>query len=64
MNPVIRSADSAAIEAYRRSSAGGAEHEYALNIAVSIWFCRCPQIDTRLARQRVRRLLGDVRAAA
>lgn len=64
MDPVFRDADRAALNAYRRAYAGGSEHECALNIAVSIWFCRCPQIDTRVARQRVSRLLDDHYVAA
>lgn len=50
-------ADSAALEAYRRAYRGETEHVLALNIAVSVWFCRCPHIDSRLARRRVSRLL-------
>jgi hypothetical protein len=64
MNLLVRDADCAALDAYRRAYARGAEHEIALNIAVSIWFCRCPKIDTRLARRRVSRLLGERYAAA
>jgi hypothetical protein len=64
MDPIFRQADCAALTAYRRAHAGGTEHESALNIAVSIWFCRWPQIDARLARKRVSRLLDDLYAAA
>jgi hypothetical protein len=64
MNPIFREADCAALEAYRRTYAGGIEHEVALNIAVSIWFCRCPQIDARLVRRRIGRLLDERYAAA
>ena len=54
-------ADDAALGAYRRAYDGGAPHVVALNIAVSVWFCRCPQVDGRWARRRVSRLL-DARA--
>jgi hypothetical protein len=64
MNPVLREADRAALDAYQRAYAAGTEHERALNIAVSIWFCRCPEIDPRLARKRVSRLLDELHAAA
>jgi hypothetical protein len=50
-------ADSAALEAYRRAHHDGAKHVLALNIAVSVWFCRCPYVDTRWARRRVSLLL-------
>jgi hypothetical protein len=64
MDLVFREADYAALEAYRRAYVRGAEHETALNIVVSTWFCRCPQIDTRLARRHVSRLLDELHAAA
>jgi len=50
-------ADRAALTAYKRAYNGGAEHVLALNIAVSVWFCQCPWVDTRWARRRVSRLL-------
>jgi hypothetical protein len=56
-------ADSAALHAYRRSHDGGAYHALALNIAVSAWSCRVPQIDASWVRRRVLRLL-DARGAA
>jgi hypothetical protein len=52
-------ADSAALEAYGRAYRSGARHALALNIAVSVWFCRCPHIDSRWARSRVSRLLDE-----
>lgn len=55
-------ADGAALQAYFRAHGGGAPHAVALNIAVSVWFCRCPHIDSRSARLRVSRLL-DASAA-
>jgi hypothetical protein len=52
-------ADSAALDAYRRAYGGIGKHALALNIAVSVWFCRCPHIDSRAARRRVSRLLDS-----
>ena len=57
-------ADSAALDAYRCAYRGRANHALALNIAVSVWFCRCPHIDSRRARRRVSLLLDGVRRAA
>jgi hypothetical protein len=64
MDLVFREAVCAALEAYRRAYVRGAEHETALSIVVSTGFCRCPQIDTRLARRHVSRLLDELHAAA
>jgi hypothetical protein len=50
-------ADEAALAAYARAQDNGAAHDIALNIAVSVWFCRCPWIDGGQARLRVSRLL-------
>jgi hypothetical protein len=52
-------ADEAALKAYSRAFANGTRHVVALNIAVSVWFCRCPQIDGRWARTRVLRLVDE-----
>jgi hypothetical protein len=57
MKSDILEADSAALVAYRRACHGGAGHVLALNIAVSVWFCRYPQIDSHRARRRVSRLI-------
>lgn len=57
-------ADQAALDAYRRAYGGGAYHALALNIAVSIWFCRCPHVDARWARKRVSRLLDSAALSA
>jgi hypothetical protein len=59
MNSNYLEADSAAMDAYRRAYGGGAKHALALNIAVSVWFCRCPHVDSRWARRRVSRLLDS-----
>jgi len=61
MTTSFAQADDAALEVYFRVYDGGAPHPIALNIAVSVWFCRCPQVDGRQARMRVSRLL-DARA--
>lgn len=55
-------ADEAALVAYARAQDNGAAHGIALNIAVSVWFGRCPWVDGGWARIRVSRLL-DARAA-
>jgi hypothetical protein len=60
MDLVFRKANCAALEAYRRAYVRAVEHE----TVVSTWFCRCPQIDTRLARRRAPRLLDELHAAA
>lgn len=54
--PFVR-ADEAALVAYTRAQNNGAAHAIALNIAVSVWFCRCPWVDGGWARVRVSRLL-------
>jgi hypothetical protein len=41
------------LKAYFRAHDDSAPHAFALNIAVSVWFCRCPHIDGRWARRRV-----------
>jgi hypothetical protein len=56
-------ADGVALDVYDRVFGGGANHAYALNIAVSVWFCRFPGADASRVRRRVSRLL-DARAAA
>lgn len=57
LNPIYAEADSAALETYGRVRDGGAIHSVALNIAAAVWFCRCPHIDTRSARDHVSRLV-------
>lgn len=58
MTPSFAQADDAALAAYSRAHDSGSAHELALNIAVSIWFSRCPWIDGQAARRRVSRLLA------
>jgi len=53
-------ADRAAVDAYKRTHVGGTGHALALNIAVSVWFCRYPSVDPRWARRRVSRLLDAI----
>ena len=53
-------ADRAALDAYKRTNVGGTGHALALNIAVSVWFCRCPHVDSRWARRRVSRLVDAI----
>jgi hypothetical protein len=64
MNTTYVEADHAALCAYRRAYGAVGDHALALNIAVSVWFCRCPHIDSRLTRQRVSRLLDAESIAA
>jgi hypothetical protein len=59
MTPSIIQADRAALDAYFRALRGGAEHTVALHIAVSMWFCRRPDVDACLVRKRVSRLLDE-----
>lgn len=55
-------ADEAALNVYFRSRDNGSPHELALNVAVSVWFARCPWIDGREARARVTALLDEAAA--
>jgi len=51
----------------RRTNAAtseGTEHRRALNIAVSIRFCRCRPVDARVERKHVFGLLDELDAAA
>jgi hypothetical protein len=64
MSTKFREADRVAMNACERSWRDGACHSVSLNIAVSAWFCRCPNLDTRWARPRVSRLLDESAHAA
>jgi hypothetical protein len=57
LNSTYDEADSAALESYGRARGGGAKHVVALNIAVAVWFCRCPHVDAGSARGHVSRLV-------
>jgi hypothetical protein len=59
MSTKFHEADTAAMDAYKRCCCDGVNHALALNIAVSVWFCRCPHVDTHWARRRLARLLDE-----
>ena len=53
-------ANQAALNAYFKARGDGRAYASAVNIAITVWFARCPWADGRDARTRVLELLQDL----
>ncbi len=56
-------ANQAALNAFVKARAEGRAYGLALNIAITVWFARCPWADGRDARTRVLELVQDLETA-
>jgi hypothetical protein len=64
LNRISLEADGAALRAYGRACRNGMKYARALNVAVPVWFCRCPDANPGRLRRRVSRPLDDQSVAA